>query len=179
MASRLIKATVIPALIFGLEIYTRNHINNREVVPINMCLRAAAKIVTGGWQKAELRAICAKAGLYAPYPLIKKCAISGAVHLLDRPPTHLLYSLLPWNRPKSYNLKIGTRNYARPWMAHQGYASHLQIDGILNNILPLIEDTAQPTRPANPAIRAYIQQYTLEDFDKRPNPRKGLVLRFM
>jgi len=28
MASRLIKATVIPALIFGLEIYTRNHINN-------------------------------------------------------------------------------------------------------------------------------------------------------
>jgi len=48
MASRLIKATVIPALTFGLEIYTRNYINNREVVPINMCLRVAAKIVTGG-----------------------------------------------------------------------------------------------------------------------------------
>jgi len=37
MASPLIKATVIPALTFRLEIYTRNHINNREVVPINMC----------------------------------------------------------------------------------------------------------------------------------------------
>jgi len=114
MASRLIKATVIPALTFGLEIYTKNHINNREVVPINMCLKAAAKIVMGGWQKAELQAICAEVGLHAPYPLIKKCAISGAARLLDRPPTHPLHSLLPWNRPKAYNLKAGTRNYARP-----------------------------------------------------------------
>ena len=170
MASRLIKAIVIPALTFGLEIYTEKHINNREVVPINMCLKAVAKIVTEGWQKAELRAICAEAGLHAPYPLIKKCAISGAARLLDRPPTHPLHSLLPWNRPKAYNLKAGTRNYARPWTANQGHALHLQIDGILNNILPLIEDTTQPIRPAKPAIRAYIQQYTLEDFDKRPNP---------
>jgi len=91
MASRLIKATVIPALTFGLETYTRNHIHNQEVVPINMCLKAAAKIITGGWQKAELRAICAEAGLQAPYPLIKKCAISGAARLLDRLPTHPLY----------------------------------------------------------------------------------------
>jgi len=105
-----------------------------------------------------------------PYPLIKKWAISGAARLLDRPPTHPLHSLLPWNRPKGYNLKAGTRNYARPWTANQGHASHLQIDGILNNILPLIEETTQPTRPAKPAIRAYIQQYTLRDFDKRPNP---------
>jgi len=161
---------VIPALTFGLQIYTRNHINNREVVPINMCLKAAAKIVTGGWQKAKLRAICAEAGLHAPYPLIKKCAISGAARLLDRPPTHPLHSLLPWNRPKAYNLKAGTRNYARPWTADQGHALHLQIDGVLNNILPLIEDTTQPTRPTKPAIRAYIQQYTLEDFGKRVNP---------
>jgi len=57
MVSRLTKATVIPALTFGLQIYTRNHINNQEVVPINMCLKAAAKIITGGWQKAELCAI--------------------------------------------------------------------------------------------------------------------------
>jgi len=170
MASQLIKATVIPALTFGLEIYTRNHINNREVVPINMCLKAAAKIVTGGWQKTELRAICAEAGLNAPYPLIKKCAISAAARLLDRLPTHPLHSLLPWKRPKAYNLRAGTRNYARPWTSNQGHTSHLQIDGILNNILPLIEDTTQPTRPAKPAIRAYIQQYTLEDFDKRPKP---------
>ena len=170
MASWLIKATVIPALTFGLEIYTRNHINNREVVPINMCLKAAAKIVTGGWQKVELRAIRAEAGLHAPYPLIKKCAISGAARLLDRSPTHPLYSLLPWNRPKAYNLKAGTRNYARPCTANQGHASHLQIDGTRNNILPLIENTTQPTRPSKPAMRVYIQQYTLEDFDKRPNP---------
>jgi len=114
MASRLIKATVIPALTCGLEIYTRNHINNREVVPINMCLKAAAKIVMGGWQKTELHVICAEAGLNALYPLIKKCAISAAARLLDRPPTHPLHSLLPWNRPKAYNLKAGTRNYARP-----------------------------------------------------------------
>jgi len=170
MASRLIKAIVIPALTFGLEIYTEKHINNREVVPINMCLKAVAKIVTEGWQKAELRAICAEAGLHAPYPLIKKCAISGAARLLDRPPTHPLHSLLPWNRPKAYNLKAGTRNYARPWTANQGHASHLQIDGIRNNILPLFQDTTQPTRPTKPAIRGDIQPYTLEDFDKRPNP---------
>jgi len=161
---------VIPALTFELEIYTRNYINNREVVPINMCLRAAAKIVTGGWQKAELRAICIEAGLHAPYPRIKKCAISGAARLLDRPPTHPIHSLLPWNRPKAYNQKTGTRNYTRPWTANQGHASHLQIDRIHNNILPLIQDTTQLTRPAKPAICAYIQQYTLEDFDKRPNP---------
>jgi len=157
IVSRLIKATVIPALTFGLEIYTRNHINNREVVPINMCLKVAAKIITGGWQKAELHAICAEAGLHAPYPLIKKCAISGAARLLDRLPTHPLHSLLPWNRPKAYNLKAGTCNYARPWTANQAHVSHLHINGILNNILPLIEDTTQPTLPAKPAIRAYIQ----------------------
>jgi len=107
MASQLIKVTVIPALTFGLEIYTRNHINNREVVPINMRLKAAAKIVTQGWQKAELRAICAEAGLHAPYPLIKKCAILGAARLLDRLPTNPRHSLLPWNRPKAYNVKAG------------------------------------------------------------------------
>jgi len=110
-----------------------------------MCLKAAAEMVTGGWQKAELRAICAEAGLHAPYPLIKKCAISGAARLIDRPPTHPLHSLLPWNRPKAYNLKAGARNYTRPWTANKAHASHLQIDGILNNILPLIEDTTQPT----------------------------------
>jgi len=112
MASRLIKATVISALTFGLEIYIRNHINNWEVVPINMCLKAAAQIVIRGWQKAELHAICGEAGLHTPYPLIKKCAILGAARLLDRPPTHPLHSLLPWNRPKAYNLKARTRNYA-------------------------------------------------------------------
>jgi len=66
IVSRLIKATVIPALSFGLEIYTKNHINNRELVPINMFLKAVAKIIMGGWQKVELRAICAEAGLCAP-----------------------------------------------------------------------------------------------------------------
>jgi len=106
-----------------------------------MCLKAAAKIVTGRWQKAELRAIYAEAGLHAPYPLIKKCAISGAARLVDRPPTHPLHSLLPRNRPKAYNLKAGTHNYTRPWTVNQGHASHLQIDGIPNNIFPLIEDT--------------------------------------
>jgi len=135
-----------------------------------MCLKAAAKIITGEWQKAELRAICGEAGLHAPYPLIKKCAISGAASLLDRPPTHPLHSLLPWNRPKAYNLKAGTRNYARPWTANQGHASHLQIDRILNNILRLIEDTRQPTPPSKAAIRAFIQEYTLEDFGRGPNP---------
>jgi len=88
MACRLARATVIPALTFGLEIYTRNHIHNQEVVPINMYLKAAAKTITGGWQKAELHIICAEASLNAPYPLIKKCAISGAARLLDRPPTY-------------------------------------------------------------------------------------------
>ena len=123
-----------------------------------MCLKAVAKIITGGWQKAELCAICAEAGLHAPYPLIKKCTISGAARLVDRPPTRPLHSLLHWNRPKAYNLKAGTRNYAQPWTANQGHTSHLQIDGILNNILPLIEDTKQPTRPSKPARRAFIQQ---------------------
>jgi len=114
MASCLIKATVIPALTFGLEIYTRYHINNWEAVPSNMCLTAAAKIVMGGWQKTELHAICAKASLHAPYCLIKKCAISGAARLLDRPQTHPLHPPLPWNRPKAYNLKAGTQNYVQP-----------------------------------------------------------------
>jgi len=111
MASRLIKATVVPALTFGLEIYTRNYINNWEVVLINMCLKAVAKIVTREWQKAELCMICTEAGLHAPYLLIKKCTILGAAQLLDRPPTHPLHSLLPWNRPKAYNLKAGMQNY--------------------------------------------------------------------
>jgi len=95
MASHLIKATVIPALPFRLEIYTKAHINNLEVIPINMTLKTAAKIVTEEWQKAELRAICTEAGLPAPYSLIKKYTLSGAARLLDHPATHLLYLLLP------------------------------------------------------------------------------------
>jgi len=118
----------------------------------------------------ELRVICIEASLHTPYSLIKKCAISGAARLLDKPPTHLLYSLLLCTRPKPYNLKAGTRNYARSWTANQGHASYLQIDGIHNNILPLIEDTTQLTQLVKLAIWAYIQQYTLEDFNKRPNP---------
>ena len=85
MASRLIKVTVIPALTFGLEIYSKAYINNTDVVPINMTWKAAATIVTGGWHKAELRAICTEAGLPTPNSLIKKCALSGAARLLDRP----------------------------------------------------------------------------------------------
>jgi len=95
MSSQLIKATVIPALTFGLEIYTRNYINNQEVATINMCLKAVAKIFQGGWQNTEIRAICAKASLPVPYSLIKKCTISWAARLLDRPPTYPLHSLLP------------------------------------------------------------------------------------
>jgi len=102
---------VIPALTFRLEIYTRNYINNREVVPINMCLKGAGKIVTRGWQKAELQAICVEASLHVPYSLIKKCTISGAARLLDRLPIYPLNSLLLWNRPMAYNLKVGTCNY--------------------------------------------------------------------
>jgi len=89
---------------------------------------------------------------------------------MNRPPTHHLYPLLPWNRPKAYNLKAGICNYARPWTADQGHTSHFQIDRIRNNILPVIEDTAQPTRLAKLAIHTYMQQYTLEDFHQRPNP---------
>jgi len=48
MAFHLIKAIVIPALTFGVEIYISNYINNQKVVPINMCLKVAAKIVMGG-----------------------------------------------------------------------------------------------------------------------------------
>jgi len=36
--------------------------------------------------------------------------------------------------------------------------------------MPLIRDTNKPTRPSKATIQALIQQYTLEDFDKRPNP---------
>jgi len=94
MASHLIKATVIPVLTFGLEIYPKAHINNTEVVPINMTLKVVVKIVTGGWQKGELQAIYADAGLPAPYPLIKTCALSGAARLLDHPVTNPLHPLL-------------------------------------------------------------------------------------
>jgi len=125
MVSRLIKATGIPALTFILEIYTRNYINNWQVVPINMCLKAAAKTSTGEWQKAELHVICAEAGLQASYSLIKKCTISRAAHVLDRPQTHPVHPLLPWNRLKAYNLKAGTRNYTQPWTANKGHISHL------------------------------------------------------
>jgi len=171
MASRCIKATVIPARTFGLEIYTKAHINNTAVVPINMTLKAAAKIVTGGWQKAELRAICAEAGLPAPNPLIKKCALSGAARLRDRPAQHPLHPLLPSNRTRAYNLKRGTRNYSLAWTTDTTptYTGYLQLDGVHNYILPLIEDTNEPTRPSKAAIQAFIQQCTLEDFDKRPN----------
>jgi len=162
---------VIPALTFGLEIYAKAHINNTEVVPINMTLKAAAKIVTGGWQKAELRAICAEAGLPAPNTLIKKCTLSGAARLLARPAQHPLHPLLPWNRTRAYNLKKGTRNYSLAWTTNTAppRTGYLQLDGVLNHILLLIQDTNEPTRPSKAAIQAFIQQYTLEDFGKRQN----------
>jgi len=147
MASRLIKAIVIPALTFGLERYTKAHINNTEVVPINMALKAAAKIVTGGWQKAELRAICAEAGLPAPNSLINKYALSGATRQLNRPAQHPLHPLLPWNRTRAYNRKKGTRNYSLAWSTDTAPSrtGYLQLDGVLNHILPLIQDTKEPT----------------------------------
>jgi len=147
MASRLIKATVIPALTFGLEIYIKAPINNSEVIPINMTLKAAAKIVTGGWQKAELRAICDEAGLPAPNPLIKKCDLSGAARLLQRPAQHLLHRLLPWKRTRANNLKNGTRNYSLAWTTDTASprTGYLQLDGVLNHILPLIQDANEPT----------------------------------
>jgi len=179
MASRLIKATVIPALTFGLEIYTKAHINNTEVVPINMTLKAAAKILTGCWQKAELRAICAEAGLLALNPLIKKCALSAAARLLYRVAQYPLHPLLPWNRTRAYNLKKGTRNYSLAWTTDTApqRTGYLQLDGVLNHILPLIQDTNEPTRPSKAVIQALIQQYTLEDFTKRPNPRHTYLPR--
>jgi len=48
--------------------------------------------------------------------------------------------------------------------------AYLQLDGVLNHILPLIQDTDHPTQPSKPAIKAFIQQYTLDDFEKRVNP---------
>jgi len=172
MASRLSKATVMPALTFGLEIYTKAHINNTEVVPINMTLKAAAKIVMGGWQKAELQAICAEDGLLAPNPLIKKCALSAAATMLDRPAQHPLHPFLPWNRTRAYKLKKGTRNYSLAWTTDTAppRTGYLQLDGVLNHILPLTQNTNELTRPSKAAIQAFIQQNTLEDFDKTPNP---------
>jgi len=119
-----------------------------------------------------LRAICAEAGLPAPNPLIKKCALSGAARLQDRPAQHPLHLLLPWNRTRAYNLKKGTRNYSLAWTTDTAppRTGYLQLDGVLNHILPLIKDTNEPIRPSKDAIQAFIQQYTLEDFDKRPNP---------
>jgi len=168
MASCLVKATVIPALTFRLEIYTKGHINNVEVVPINMTLKAATKIITGGWQKGKLRAICVEAGLPAPYPLIKKCAISSAARLLDRPATHPLHPILPWNRPKAYNKKGDSRNYTPTWTTNIGppRMTYLQIDGVLDHILPLIQNTDRLTQPSKVAIKAFIQEYTLNDFEK-------------
>jgi len=168
MASRQVKATVIPALTFGLEIYTKSHINNVKVVPINMTLKAAAKIITGAWQKAELRAICAEAGLPAPYPLIKKCATSSAARLLDRPAAHPRYPILPWNQPKAYNKEGDGCNYIPTWTTNIGPLQivYLQIDGVLNHLLPLIQDTDRSTRPSKLAIKAFIQEYTLNDFEK-------------
>jgi len=158
IVSCLIKPTVIPALTFGLEKYTKGHINNVEVVPINMTLKAAAMIITCGWQKAELRAICAEAGLPAPYPLIKNCAISSAATLLDRPVTNLLHPILPWNRPKAYNKKKNSRKYTATWTTNIGppCLTYFQLDGVLNHILPLIQDTDYATRPSKPAIKAFI-----------------------
>ena len=140
MASCLVKATVIPALTFGLEIYTKSDINNIEVVPINMSLKAAAKIITGTWQKAELRAIHAEAGLLASYPLIKKCAISSAARLLDRPATHPPHPIPPCNQPKAHNKKEDSCNYTLTWTTNIGppRMAYLQIDGVLNHITPLI-----------------------------------------
>lgn len=105
MVSRLVKATMILALTFVLEIYTKRHINRMEIIPKNVCLKVAAKIMTAGWQKTQLQAIYAEASLPAPYPLITKCALLGAARLLDRPGTHPLHSQLPWNRTWASNQK--------------------------------------------------------------------------
>ncbi|PLW24845.1 hypothetical protein PCASD_25896 [Puccinia coronata f. sp. avenae] len=81
-ASRLVKALIIPSLTFGIEVFTRAHINHDEQTPLRQCLRAAAKLITGGWEATETRAMCAEAGLPAPDPLIKRCAILAACRLI-------------------------------------------------------------------------------------------------
>jgi len=99
VASRLVKATVIPALTFGLEIYTRAHINEDELAPIRICLRIAAQIITGGWKKSDLKALCTEAGLPSPLILTKRAAIQASARMISLPEEHLLTHKLLWKRP--------------------------------------------------------------------------------
>ncbi|PLW25015.1 hypothetical protein PCASD_24243 [Puccinia coronata f. sp. avenae] len=114
--------------------------------------------------------MCAEAGLPAPDPLIKRCAILAACRLMSVPENHILYPLMPWRRQAAYNMCRGS-NYAPRWTKSIAppRLKYLQLDGVLNHILPLVDPT-NPTRPTKAAVRAFLTRFTLEDFDRRPNP---------
>ncbi|PLW25018.1 hypothetical protein PCASD_24240 [Puccinia coronata f. sp. avenae] len=82
--------------------------------------------------------MCAEAGLPAPDPLIKRCAILAACRLISVPENHILYPLMPWRRQAAYNMCRGS-NYAPRWTKSIAppRLKYLQLDGVLNHILPL------------------------------------------
>ncbi|PLW25019.1 hypothetical protein PCASD_24247 [Puccinia coronata f. sp. avenae] len=86
------------------------------------------------------------------------------------PENHILYPLMPWRRQAAYNMCRGS-NYAPRWTKSIAppRLKYLQLDGVLNHILPLVDPT-NPTRPTKAAVRAFLTRFTLEDFDRRPNP---------
>lgn len=47
IVSCLVKATVISNMTFGLEVFTRAHINKDKITSINILLRRAAQVITG------------------------------------------------------------------------------------------------------------------------------------
>lgn len=96
IASRLVK---IPALTFGIEIFTRAHVNEDELAPIKICLRMASRVITGGWKKSELTALCTEAGLPTAATLVKRTALQAGARLISLPEEHPLSGKLPWKRP--------------------------------------------------------------------------------
>ena len=95
LASRLVKATVIPIMTFGLEVHTMAHVNEEELAPVNICLRRAARIIAGGLKKAEIRDHCTEAGLPTPHKLVKRTAIQAGARLISLREEHPLVGTLP------------------------------------------------------------------------------------
>ena len=169
VASRLVKATVIPVLTFGLEIYTRAHVNKDKLAPMRICLRMAAQIITGGWKKSDFKALCAEAGLHSPLLLAKRVAMQASARMLSLLEEYPLTHKLPWKCPpkKTYLKKAkyitqipeGTTNIAPP------RARYLQLDGVTNHILPLIANPHHPERPSKKTINKFLKELTIKEFE--------------
>ena len=101
--------------------------------------------------------------------------------MISLPEEYPLTSKLPWKRPpeKTWLKKAKYITTIPEWTTNitPPQLRYLQLDGVTNHILPLIEDPHHLERPSKKTINKYLKEFTIKEFEGRPNPPHTYPLR--